>query len=70
MANSNPNPTVFFDIQIGNRPLGRIVMELFADKTPRTAENFRALCTGERGVGGISKKMLHYKGNIHLKSMI
>ena len=37
------NPLVFFDIQIGSRSLGRIVMELFADVTPRTAENFRLL---------------------------
>ena len=37
------NPLVFFDIQIGSRSLGRIVMELFADVTPRTAENFRFL---------------------------
>nr|KJB15749.1 hypothetical protein B456_002G193600 [Gossypium raimondii] len=45
------NPRVFFDMTIGGQPAGRIVMELFADCTPRTAENFRALCTGEKGVG-------------------
>ncbi|KAK8314783.1 hypothetical protein V6Z11_A01G183100 [Gossypium hirsutum] len=45
------NPKVFFDMTIGGQPAGRIVMELFADCTPRTAENFRALCTGEKGVG-------------------
>ena len=37
-------------------------MELFADKTPKTAENFRCLCTGERGVGKQGKP-LHYKGS-------
>jgi cyclophilin family peptidyl-prolyl cis-trans isomerase len=37
-------------------------MELFADVTPRTAENFRALCTGEKGVGKMDKP-LHYKGS-------
>ncbi|KAL2468239.1 Peptidyl-prolyl cis-trans isomerase [Forsythia ovata] len=50
-------------VTIGGQPAGRIVMELFADTTPRTAENFRALCTGEKGVGR-SGKPLHYKGSI------
>ncbi|MCS6900537.1 MAG: peptidylprolyl isomerase [Myxococcales bacterium] len=45
------NPRVFFDIQINRVPAGRIVFELFADVVPKTAENFRALCTGERGFG-------------------
>ncbi|PIN20702.1 Cyclophilin type peptidyl-prolyl cis-trans isomerase [Handroanthus impetiginosus] len=57
-----PNPKVYFDITIGGQPAGRIVMELFADTTPKTAENFRALCTGERGVGRCGKP-LHYKGS-------
>merc|ERR1719282_1066399 len=57
-----PNPTVFFDISIGGANAGRIVMELFADTTPKTAENFRALCTGEKGQGK-SGKPLHYKGS-------
>jgi peptidylprolyl isomerase len=56
------NPTVFFDISFDGAPAGRVVFELFADVTPRTAENFRALCTGEKGVGK-SGKPLHYKGS-------
>ena len=57
------NPRVFFDLAIGGKKAGRMVFELFKDTTPRTAENFRALCTGEKGVGK-SGKALHYKGNI------
>lgn len=59
----NPdNPKVFFDISIGGESAGRIVFELFADAAPKTAENFRALCTGEKGTG-LSGKPLHYKGS-------
>jgi cyclophilin family peptidyl-prolyl cis-trans isomerase len=41
------NPVVFFDVSIGGKAAGRIVFTLFADTTPKTAENFRCLCTGE-----------------------
>ncbi|GAM18085.1 hypothetical protein SAMD00019534_012600 [Acytostelium subglobosum LB1] len=57
------NPRVYFDITIGGENAGRIVMELYKDKVPITAENFRALCTGEKGVGK-SGKPLSYKGSI------
>ena len=42
---------VFIDVAIGGEPAGRMVFDLFGDAVPRTCENFRALCTGEKGVG-------------------
>ncbi|KAJ0232220.1 Cyclophilin-type peptidyl-prolyl cis-trans isomerase domain-containing protein [Hirschfeldia incana] len=60
------NPKVNFYMTVDGKPAGMILMELFADTTPRTAENFRALCTGEKGMGKLGKP-LHYKGSvIHL----
>jgi len=44
-------PRCYFDMTIGGQSAGRIVMELRSDVVPRTAENFRALCTGEKGFG-------------------
>ncbi len=46
-----PTPKVFLKIRIGSREVGRIVVELRSDVVPKTAENFRALCTHEKGFG-------------------
>merc|ERR1712121_65678 len=42
---------VFFDVTADGAPLGKVIMELRGDVVPKTAENFRALCTGEKGFG-------------------
>ena len=55
-------PVVYFDVAVQNELIGRIEMELYCDLVPKTVENFRCLCTGERGIGK-SGKPLHYKGS-------
>lgn len=54
----------FFDISLGGLNAGRIVFELFNEKCPKTTENFRALCTGDKGLGLTTSKPLHYRGTI------
>ena len=56
----SPLPRCFFDITVGGYPVGRITFELRTDATPNTCENFRALCTGEKGMGTMGKP-LHFK---------
>ena len=60
---ANDNPIVFFEISIGGKALGRIEFELFKNQVPKTAENFRCLCTGEKGKGKKTGEQLHYKGS-------
>lgn len=57
------NPTVFFDIGVNGELTGRLIFELFANVTPITAENFRCLCTGEKGEGA-SNKALHFMESV------
>ena len=54
------NPIVFMDVAVADVHIGRIVIELFADKVPMTCENFRQFCTGEYRPGGVP---VGYKGS-------
>ncbi len=52
---------VYMNVSIGQRPVGQLEFELFTKAAPKTCENFRALCTGERGIGKSGGVRLHYK---------
>ena len=60
---SSTRTTCFFDIEFNGSPVGRVVFQLFNEVCPRTCENFRALCTGEKGLGQTTHKKLYYKGS-------
>lgn len=66
MISSSTLPTalysVFMDISVNGNYEGRLTFELF-DDTPVTSENFKCLCTGEKGTSSISGLPLHYKGS-------
>ncbi|KAL4066786.1 cyclophilin-like domain-containing protein [Scleroderma citrinum] len=62
-------PRVFFDFAIGTEPVGRVIFELFNDSAPKTTENFRALCTGEKGFSPVSQRPLYYKNSIIHRSI-
>lgn len=54
---------VFFDVALDGEELGRVIFGLYGKQAPKTAENFRALCTGERG-NGKAGVPLHFKGSV------
>ena len=56
VSSSSKRPQVFLDVAIDDQLIGKIIIELYSDSVPKTAENFRALATGEKGFG--------YKGSI------
>ena len=58
----DPNPLIFFDIDVGSEFFGRLIVELYKDVAPRTCENFRQLACGE--AKGRAGKVLHYKDSI------
>ena len=61
-ASKESDPIVFMDMEVGGRPVGRVELQLFESVCPKTCDNFRCLCTGEKGTGA-SGKPLHFKGS-------
>merc|ERR1712054_154456 len=56
------NIYVFMEVEISSVNIGRMIFKLHNDSCPKTCENFRSLCTGERGTGLTTKRPLHYQG--------
>merc|ERR1719240_2005185 len=56
------NIYVFMEVEISSVNIGRMIFKLYNDSCPKTVENFRCLCTGERGTGLTTKRPLHYQG--------
>lgn len=56
---------VFFDIEVNGESIGRITFGLFGKVVPKTVENFRALCTGEKGIGKSGKKLTYQGSTFH-----
>ena len=59
------NPQVYLDLSIAQQPIGRVVIELFQYASPRTVANFRALCTGECGVGSGGRPLHYLNSRVH-----
>ena len=64
MSKSKPLPRCFMDFEQNNKALGRIIIELFYDITPKTCDNFRCLCLGNKGYGKETNIKLYYKNSI------
>ncbi|CAB9525509.1 cis-trans isomerase [Seminavis robusta] len=58
-------PTCFLEFALDGTAVGRVEVKLFQDKTPLAAENFRCLCTGEKGMGRATKELCFRGSKIH-----
>lgn len=58
-------PQCFMDFSVDGQSIGRVIVQLFADKAPLASENFRCLCTGEKGKGASTKDLCYRSSKIH-----
>uniref|UniRef100_A0A6U4IER7 Peptidyl-prolyl cis-trans isomerase n=2 Tax=Hemiselmis andersenii TaxID=464988 RepID=A0A6U4IER7_HEMAN len=65
MATSKKRDEVFLDIGIQGMETGRLTIELYSDIVPKTAENFKLLCTGDRGRGQSGKELSYKNTKFH-----
>ena len=64
---NSKNPVVFLDVKIGSNQKKRIKIELFEDKVPKTAKNFKGLCTGEKTITYKGSKIFRIVKNVFLQ---
>ncbi|KAI9513376.1 peptidyl-prolyl cis-trans isomerase Cpr7 [Russula earlei] len=64
-TSESQRPITYFDISIAGQPARRVVFQLYSDLVPKTAENFRALCTGEKGIGKSGKPLWFKDSGFH-----
>jgi cyclophilin family peptidyl-prolyl cis-trans isomerase len=62
---SGEGPLCFLKFSVNGKPAGRVVVKLFQDKTPLAAENFKCLCTGEKGMGRLGKPLCYKNSQVH-----
>ena len=62
---SGTGPCCFLDFQVDGTPVGRVVVKLYQDKAPLACENFRSLCTGEKGKGQAGKNLCFQGCQMH-----
>jgi cyclophilin family peptidyl-prolyl cis-trans isomerase len=62
---SGEGPLCYLKFSVNGQPAGRVVVKLYQDKTPLAADNFKCLCTGEKGMGRLGKPLCYRGSKVH-----